>query len=411
MTLFASAVNRPPAPVYGFRRLIPIFQSMIDNLFTASLSWRQTAWLALSVVLIYSPIRVYLNVFPLTGAIIAQEIPFFTIEISLTFLIFWGWISLVNLLLGRFMNQPLAGRPNVVRLSGQLVALVVAGGLALLFNEVFGQLHRRMDRGIQSEFPGLGQPPDARHGPPPEGGGQRRRMNNGLTVMALLSAYYLTANRRSGQQMQALRVQAERLQKEAAQAQFAALRNQVNPHFLFNSLSILSSLVEVDPKLSVKFINQLSKAYRYILEQRDNERVSLRTELDFIQAYTFLLTIRFDERLQVRANVADADRDQYQIAPLTLQLLIENAVKHNRMSDEEPLVVTIDREGDYLRVVNPFQPRPRTNESTGVGLTNIVSRYQLLSPRPVHIGEEGGTFVVKIPLLPTEPAKSRTTGQ
>ena len=217
--------------------------------------------------------------------------------------------------------------------------------------------------------------------------------------MAMLMAYYLAANRRGYSQLARLRIQAEELGKEAAQAQFTALRNQVNPHFLFNSLSILSSLVEVDAKLSVQFINRLSKAYRYILEQRDAERIQLRTELDFIESYTFLLHIRFDERFQVHINLPEADQDRYQIAPLTLQLLVENAVKHNRMSDEEPLIVRIDRENDYLRVANPIQPRPRMEESTGVGLTNIVNRYRLLSNQPVWIGEVDDEFVVRIPLL------------
>jgi LytS/YehU family sensor histidine kinase len=234
---------------------------------------------------------------------------------------------------------------------------------------------------------------------PRAGRAKRIKANNGLTIMAMLMAFYLAANRRGYRALAQLRVQAEQLEKEAAQAQFAALRNQVNPHFLFNSLSILSSLVEVNAKLSVQFINRLSKAYRYILEQRDNERVPLRTELDFIDSYTFLLRIRFDERLQVRISVSDADRDRFQIAPLTLQLLVENAVKHNRMSEDEPLIVAIDREDDYLRVSNPLQLRPRSEESTGMGLTNIVNRYRLLTDKPVWVGEIDGEFVVKIPLL------------
>ncbi|WP_227687096.1 sensor histidine kinase [Spirosoma arboris] len=366
----------------------------------ASLSWTQTAGLAAGLLLIYMPIRVYLNVFPLKGSDLTSRLPFLAIEMTMTFFFFWGWISLVDKLLGQFARQLTGQRPGEVKLIAQLIALLVAALFALTFNNLFGHAHRRMDQGIEHEFPRLKHAPNFAHGRHPnEGGGQRKRLNDGLVVMSLLSAYYLTANRRSSRQMQALLVKAERLEKEAAQAQFAALRNQVNPHFLFNSLSILSSLVEYDAKLSIEFINQLSKAYRYILEQRDNERVPLRTELDFIQAYTFLLMIRFDERLQVRIDVAEADRDRYQIAPLTLQLLVENAVKHNQMSDEEPLVVTISREDDYLRVANRYQPRPHPDDSTGVGLQNIVSRYQLLSAKPVWVGEQDGEFVVKIPLL------------
>jgi two-component system LytT family sensor kinase len=223
--------------------------------------------------------------------------------------------------------------------------------------------------------------------------------------MAMLSAFYLTVNRRSTQHIQTLQLQTERLQKEAVQAQFDALKNQVSPHFLFNSLSILSSLVEIDTKLSVQFINRLSKAYRYILDQRDNEQVSLKTELDFIESYTFLLNIRFDDRLKVVINVPEAARTRYQIAPLTLQLLVENAVKHNQMSDEDPLTVTIALVGETLRVSNPIQLRPSSGDSTGMGLQNISSRYRLLTDQPVRVGEHNGDFVVIIPLLMSERAK------
>ena len=173
----------------------------------------------------------------------------------------------------------------------------------------------------------------------------------------------------------------------------------MNPHFLFNSLSILSSLVEVDSTLSVRFINQLSRAYRYILEQRDNERVSLRTELEFIQAYIFLLSIRFDDKLQVNIDVSESDANQYAIAPLTLQLLVENAVKHNQMSASQPLTVSIYRDHDYLLITNPIQLRPTTDTSTGVGLQNIINRYALLTDKAVWVGKQDGLFVVKIPLL------------
>lgn len=377
------------------------------------LLWRQKVRLAFGIVLIYFPIRLYVNIAPLEPAMLLAQLPFLVAEVSLVFLFFWGWIDLLDRLL-EWLKQSTqrfftGTKPGETHLTTQFITLLVAVGLALVLNNGFGHLHRLMNEGITQEFPRL-KPSEFRveSDTVPAGQreqaatGQRRRLNNGLTVLALLSAYYLIVSRRSAQEMQALRVRAEQLEKETAQARYSALRNQVNPHFLFNSLSILSSLVEVDPKLSVRFIGQLAKAYRYILEQRDNERVPLRTELDFIRAYTFLLRIRFDERLQVHTTLTDTDPNQFAIAPLTLQLLIENAVKHNQMSDENPLLVRIDRVGDYLRVANPLQLRPTQpagNESTGVGLANIVSRYQLLSDRPVWFGQADGEFVVKIPLL------------
>ena len=140
--------------------------------------------------------------------------------------------------------------------------------------------------------------------------------------------------------------------------------------------------MHVDSELSEKFIDQLSRAYRYILEQKDNERVLLKTELEFIQAYRFLLNIRFEHKFDMFINVSESDQAHYSIAPLTLQLLVENAVKHNRMSTREPLQVHIYLEDEYLVVRNNLQPRPQSENSTGVGLQNIITRYKLLTEDP-----------------------------
>jgi two-component system LytT family sensor kinase len=224
-------------------------------------------------------------------------------------------------------------------------------------------------------------------------------MNNGITVLALLAAFYLTANRRSTRRIHQLQIQGERMEKETIRAQFDALKNQVNPHFLFNSLSILSSLVDTDTRLAGEFINQLAKAYRYILEQQDNEQVSLHTELGFIESYAFLLALRFEDKLFIDIDVPQESRDRYKIAPLTLQLLVENTVKHNCLSEEEPLRVHIGMAGDYLQVSNPVLPRSDRDVSTGIGLRNITNRYRLLTARPVRIDEADGVFMVKLPLL------------
>ncbi|WP_020606029.1 sensor histidine kinase [Spirosoma spitsbergense] len=360
---------------------------------------RQKARIALSILLIYWPIRVYMNVGVLSWNVLWDNAFFFVIELTLTFLFFWGWVSLIDWLQERLLRRFGADPSHALRWPVQLISLAVATGLALIFNAGFAVVHHRMDTGIERQFPRLGRPLET----VPRGGREnRQRMNNGLVFMAMLSAFYLTVNRRSTQHIQTLQLQTERLQKEAVQAQFDALKNQVSPHFLFNSLSILSSLVEIDTKLSVQFINRLSKAYRYILDQRDNEQVSLKTELDFIESYTFLLNIRFDDRLKVVINVPEAARIHYQIAPLTLQLLVENAVKHNQMSDEDPLTVTIALVGETLRVSNPIQLRPSSGDSTGMGLQNISSRYRLLTEQPVRVGEHNGDFVVIIPLLMSE---------
>ncbi len=189
------------------------------------------------------------------------------------------------------------------------------------------------------------------------------------------------------------------LEKQQLINEIDLLKTQVNPHFLFNSLSILSSLVHVNADLSEQFIEQLARSYRYILEQKDQALVTLRTELEFIRSYAFLLKIRFENKFDLRIELSEEALDKYKIAPLTLQLLVENAVKHNRMSAQEPLVVEVTVENDYLIVKNKLQMRPQREHSTGMGLNNIINRYALLTDRSVKAGECEDTFIVRVPLL------------
>ena len=377
---------------------------------SSTLSYRLTnrqKWqLALSVFVVYWPIRLYVNISNPSWAFRVSRIPFFVMEIILSVLFFYIWITITEWIQKRLFDWFGEGFLVEFRIPAQLATLLVASVMALTFNFGFYALWRASDDFLEKQFPTYRteshRPPKSR---PTDDAfrqasrEQRARVNNGLTVMALLSAFYLAANRRTNRRLQDMRLRAERLEKENVQAQFAALKSQVNPHFLFNSLSILSSLVHADAELSEKFIDQLSRAYRYILEQKDNERVLLKTELEFIQAYRFLLNIRFENKFDVVVNVPEADQSRYSIAPLTLQLLVENAVKHNRMSAKEPLRVQINLEGDGLVVRNNRQLRPQSEASTGVGLQNIINRYALLTERPVWVGENEGSFVVKIPLL------------
>ncbi|SDL18295.1 sensor histidine kinase [Siphonobacter aquaeclarae] len=369
----------------------------LNDQFTSRQKWQ----LALSVFVIYWPIRLYVNLDSWSWAYMTGRIAIWLIEVPLTILFFYFFISLAEWLRRRLLRSTDAQVLTEMSFPVQLATLGAAIALAVSFNIVFHWVLRSMDSFFLLQFPNR---PKA---PPPNWPADfrnynrvlRGRMNNGLTVMAMLSAFYLAAYRRSSNKMQELEVRAERLEKESVKAQFMALKNQVNPHFLFNSLSILSSLVEIDPQLSVQFISRLSKAYRYILEQRDNDSIHLKTELEFIRAYTFLLNIRFDGKLQVHIDVSEEEAGRYFIAPLTLQLLVENAVKHNRMSAGNPLIVTIKTENDYLVVSNPIQLRPDAEHSTGVGLQNIINRYGLLTDRPVSAAPEDGCFVIRIPLL------------
>jgi PAS domain S-box-containing protein len=189
-----------------------------------------------------------------------------------------------------------------------------------------------------------------------------------------------------------------RLQKENLQSQFEVLRQQVNPHFLFNSLNVLTSLIKLEPDLAEQFTEHLSKVYRYVLENKDNDLVSLQTELDFLDAYIFLLNIRFMDKIVVVVRISEQKRE-CQILPLALQLLIENAIKHNAMSKRNPLKIDIFIDDEnILHVENNLQERESHMASTGVGLQNIAHRYHLLEmPEPEFVKTET-KFIARVPL-------------
>ncbi|MFZ4523715.1 MAG: PAS domain S-box protein [Bacteroidales bacterium] len=190
-----------------------------------------------------------------------------------------------------------------------------------------------------------------------------------------------------------------KLQKENLQSQFDVLKQQVNPHFLFNSLNVLTSLIRIEPELAEKFTEHLSKVYRYVLENKDNELVNLSTELDFLDAYIFLLNIRFMGKIKVNINIPDAQKS-CMVIPLALQLLIENAIKHNAMSKKSPLVIEIFiDETLYLNVVNNLQAREAQMTSTGVGLKNIQNRYLLLNNCKPEFKATSTHFIARIPLI------------
>jgi two-component system, LytTR family, sensor kinase len=190
----------------------------------------------------------------------------------------------------------------------------------------------------------------------------------------------------------------ENLKRENLSAQLNALRTQVNPHFLFNNLNTLSSLIPENPKHAVDFVQQLSKVYRHILEVKDEKCISLKDELDVLNAYTFLLKTRFDKNLDVNINIP-AEKMQKKIVPLSLQILMENAIKHNIVSAEKPLQINVFAENGSLVVSNNLQMKNQITESTGIGLDNIRNRYRLISEKPVKVTENETNFTVSIPLI------------
>lgn len=193
-------------------------------------------------------------------------------------------------------------------------------------------------------------------------------------------------------------IEAEQLRTEKLAGQYQSLKNQLNPHFLFNSLNVLTNLVYEDADKSASFIQQLSRIYRYVLDVQQEELVSLTDEINFAQNYLSLQKIRFDENL-----IYDIKTDRienYYLPPLSLQLLLENAIKHNVVSMEHPLKIQIYQEGEFLIVSNNFQPKKLEKvESTGIGLENIRRRYELLSNRQLELIKTEAEFFVKLPLL------------
>lgn len=191
----------------------------------------------------------------------------------------------------------------------------------------------------------------------------------------------------------------EKFRKENAEFQFETLRTQVNPHFLFNSLNTLSSLVYEDREKAVLFIRHMSDVYRYVLENRSRETISLREEIVFIRAFVYLYELRFDKKLTVEININEKSLDM-RIAPMTLQLLIENAVKHNIVSSRKPLQISVfDVDGRTLTVSNNLQRKPVGLPSTSVGLKNIISRYGFLSNQAIEIVETETEYKVSLPLI------------
>jgi two-component system LytT family sensor kinase len=188
----------------------------------------------------------------------------------------------------------------------------------------------------------------------------------------------------------------ERLKRENVIAQYETLKNQVNPHFLFNSLNTISTLVSKNLEVAHKFIKQLSEVYRYVLEFKDKEVVDITTELKFIDSYLYLQKIRFGDNLEIENTIKAGD---FYVAPLTVQILVENAIKHNVISDDKPLKIELYNEESYIVIENNLQKKKIIESKEKIGLNNIKSRYEVLSDKPVIIEESDNKFIVKVPLI------------
>jgi two-component system LytT family sensor kinase len=196
-------------------------------------------------------------------------------------------------------------------------------------------------------------------------------------------------------------IRVEVLRRENVESQLNALKSQINPHFMFNSLNALSSLITTDPVKARDFVAKFSRIYRYVLDIQDKTVVTLKEELDFLQSYYFLQKIRYEENLEID-TVVSSDMLNSFVPPLAIQILVENAIKHNEISQDHPLKITIRDEEGYLVIKNNFRPRDGEGYSTGVGQKNLLERYAHLSDKKPSFMVQNGNYVSKIPLIREE---------
>ena len=196
-------------------------------------------------------------------------------------------------------------------------------------------------------------------------------------------------------------VKAERLEKENSQIRFETLKNQLNPHFLFNSLNVLSSLIKKDQQKAQNFVDEFSSVYRYTLDVIEKPVVELKDEIEFAKSFLFLQKNRFDSAVITEISV-DASKLSFLVPPLAVQTLLENAFKHNRASVESPLQIKIYNEENDLIFINNLQPKIKGADSKGVGLNNLKKRYELLGEKPPQFSITEEEYIAKIPLINQE---------
>ncbi len=215
-----------------------------------------------------------------------------------------------------------------------------------------------------------------------------------LTCVVTGCCYVLYVNRRNRQVL----LENQELKAENLLNQYEALKNQLNPHMLFNSLNTLRSLIRETPDKAQDYVQQLSKVLRYTLQEHENRSVSLEEEMEFVYAFIFMLKMRYEDNLIFDISIAKGLEGK-QLPPMSVQMLIENSVKHNEISNRKPLHVSMIAAGDYLTVSNPVQPKRTPYIGTGIGLANLSKRYLLLFKQDITVNKENSIFSVTIPLI------------
>ena len=191
----------------------------------------------------------------------------------------------------------------------------------------------------------------------------------------------------------------EELDRERVEAQLDVLNNELDPHFIFNSLNTLNHLIVTNPERAHVFNSRLAQVYKYVLVNKNKELVSLSKELEFIESYFFLLQVRYDNNLSFEYDTREPMTRKIMMPPCALQTVVENAVKHNEFSAESPLKIKLSMNGEYLKVSNNKKPKPYLVDSTNIGLRNLSSRYMLLCNKNIVIENKESSFLVKLPLI------------
>lgn len=224
------------------------------------------------------------------------------------------------------------------------------------------------------------------------------KLSLGFTFRVNLFLHCINAIVTYHSQLRVSQVAAEAAKKEGVIANYDALKRQVNPHFLFNSLNVLDSLIRINSDSASQFLERLSTVYRYLTLKEERDTVKLSEEIEFIRSYIYLMEVRFKDNLRVNLNIAD-DAMQLHIIPSSLQLVLENAIKHNEVSRSKPLTIQIQSEKDTIVILNDLQPKATDSPSSGIGLKNIQLRYEFLGLNNFVAFKEENQYKVVLPLI------------
>ncbi len=308
------------------------------------------------------------------------ENSYIQVEISLAFL-FFLILFLVFPLISSFINSKRVSGINPILKIALEVSLVIFTSLILISLLNYGPLFL-----IYSDL----QPT-----------GDRLRTGYLVTTIFALFFYYFVEREQHKKKLQAEMLRSAQIQKENFQAQLQNLKNQVNPHFLFNSLNVLGSLIRKDQDQAIEFTRKLSDLYRSFLDTSKEPLIPLEKEVEIMKSYIYLLKTRFGESIEFHLDIP-SDKEEFYLPPGSLQMLIENAIKHNGGTRKNPLLIHIIRAGDIVEVKNRLQSRREKMKSTKTGLKNIESRYRFLTNRLPEFTRTKDEFIAKLPLLKVE---------